>query len=222
MPEVIRNYDVEKYPFHSLVFGLYKDRGASCLEELHKILPSGREYDIVNVDNDNETWFHKIFYNKLNNGWANFFEMYNKFIHEEVVKIMGHKEFLFQKRPTFRVQIPNNKSVGEFHRDYDYNHQLGEINFVIPFTKMEDGSSIWTESVPGLMDYHPIKAKRGDIIIFNGNTCVHGNKINNTGNTRVSMDFRVLPKKYYDPNFCKSSTSKSIPMILGGYYSEFK
>jgi hypothetical protein len=220
LPEVIRKYDIEKYPFHSLVFSLYKKKGASCLEELHKILPTEHEYDIVNVGNDNETWFHKIFYDRLNNGWQQFIELYQRFVNVEVVRIMGHKDFLFQKKPTFRVQIPNNKSVGEFHRDYDYNHQLGEINFVIPFTEMKDGSSIWTESVPGLGDYHPIEAGRGDIIIFNGNTCTHGNKINNTGITRVSMDFRILPKKYYDPNFCKSSTSKSIPMVVGGYYSE--
>lgn len=222
MPEVIKKYDAKKHNFSNLVLQVYKncDMEISCLSNLHNILPPDHCYDVVNFENDNETWFHKTFYDKLNNGWDEFSEAYLKFIKEEVTKIMGHDQFIFQKNPTFRVQVPNNKSVGEFHRDYDYNHQLGEINFVIPLTEMKDTSSIWVESVPGLGDYHPIKADLGDVIVFNGNTCTHGNKINKTGKTRVSMDFRVLPKKYYDPNFFLSSASKSIPMVLGGYYSE--
>jgi hypothetical protein len=29
--------------------------------------------------------------------------------------------FLYQRIPTFRVQLPDNEAVGEFHRDSDYN-----------------------------------------------------------------------------------------------------
>ena len=111
---------------------------------------------------------------------------------------------------------------GEYHRDYDNNHQLGEINVVIALTDMHDSSAIWIESVPGLGDHHAMNLKKGEMSFFNGNTCEHGNKLNETGLTRVSMDFRILPLKFYDPEFLKASTSKKIPMVVGGYYSEFK
>ena len=109
MPEVIRKYDIKEYPFHSIVFKLYEQRGASCLEELHRILPTEHEYDIVNVDNDNETWFHKIFYDRLNDGWKQFIELYQRFVNVEVARIMGHKDFLFQKNQRLgsKFQITN-------------------------------------------------------------------------------------------------------------------
>ena len=218
MPEVIKNYDHEKYNFSSMILRLFE--GANSLEQLHLVLPPEESYGIVNFENDNETWFHKVFYHKLNKGWKEFEMMYNNFISDTVVSVMGHSDFVFQAKPTFRVQVPNNKSVGEYHRDYDYNHQLGEINIVLALTDMKDSSAIWIESVPGLGDYHPMNMCKGQFAVFNGNTCTHGNKLNDTGNTRVSMDFRILPKKYYDPDFHKASTSKGIPMVVGGYYSE--
>lgn len=220
MPEVIKVYDDRKYNFSSMVLGLFSD--ASSLEQLHLVLPLEESYDIVNFENDNETWFHKMFYNKLNNGWEQFERAYENLISDTIVSLMGHSAFIFQSRPTFRVQVPSNKSVGEYHRDYDYNHQLGEINIVLALTHMQESSAIWIESVPGLGDYHPMNLSKGQLAVFNGNTCTHGNKLNETGVTRVSMDFRVLPKKYYDSEFHKASTSKGIPMVIGGYYSEIR
>ena len=32
-----------------------------------------------------------------------------------------------------------------------------------------------------------------EFIVFNGNKCIHGNKLNDTGKTRVSLDFRIIP-----------------------------
>ena len=220
MSEIIYKYDDKKYDFCSLISELFV--GCQRLEELHMALPHEEIYDIVNFENDNETWFHKVFYDKLNRGWPEFNNLYKEFISDVVTGVMGNNEFVFQTRPTFRVQIPMNKSVGEFHRDYDYNHQLGEINFVLALTDMLDSGTIWIESFPGLRNYHPINVKKGNMAIFNGNMCTHGNKINKTDLTRVSMDFRVLSKNLYDPYFEKSSSSKNIPMLIGGYYDEIK
>lgn len=63
----------------------------------------------------------------------------------------GEKRIIYQKKPTFRVHLPNNVgnayngtslvltslAVGKKHRDYDYFHPPGEINFWLPFTKGE-------------------------------------------------------------------------------------
>ena len=41
--------------------------------------------------------------------------------------IVGTK-LIYQRKPTLRIHLPENKSVGGFHRDRDYNHPIEEIN----------------------------------------------------------------------------------------------
>ena len=60
--------------------------------------------------------------------------------------------------------------------------------------------------------------EKGNILAFNGNMCNHGNKINTSGKTRISFDFRVISEEFYDSEFDKKSTGKNIPMTIGGYY----
>ena len=43
---------------------------------------------------------------------------------------------------------------------------------------MFDTNSIWRESSPEKGDFKPFDLKVGEIIYWNGNTCIHGNKIN--------------------------------------------
>ena len=41
--------------------------------------------------------------------------------------------------------------------------------------------------------FQPIEAEVGEVVMWNGANLLHGNKINATGKSRVSVDFRVLP-----------------------------
>jgi ectoine hydroxylase-related dioxygenase (phytanoyl-CoA dioxygenase family) len=220
MSEKIYEFNIEKFNFEFLIkkiFNTEKD-----LENFHLLLPENERIEEVNFENDNETWFHKKFYEKLNNSWDEFDILYHSFVEENIKPIFKpifkKEKIIYQKRPTFRIQLPNNKSVGEFHRDYDYNHQLGEINFVVALTDMKDTTAIWAESIPGLGDIHPLNVEKGNFLAFNGNMCTHGNKINNSNKTRVSFDFRVISEEFYKSDFDKKSTGKSIPMTIGGYY----
>ena len=210
----------DQYSFENLILSCYENH--KQLESLHTLLPSSETFDIVNVDSDNRTWFHRQFYQKINSGWKDFEDEYRKFLRNEVVSVIGNDDFVFQARPTYRVQIPGNKSVGDFHKDSDYNHQIGEINFVIALTDMKDTSAIWTESSPGKGDYFPVNVKKNQFFSFDGNMCMHGNKINETKITRVSLDFRILPISMYDPQFSKSSVTVNNKMVIGEYYDVFK
>ena len=42
--------------------------------------------------------------------------------------------FAYQKTPSFRVQVPNNKAVSLWHTDSDeqHLHPVGELNFILP------------------------------------------------------------------------------------------
>ena len=107
---------------------------------------------------------------------------------------------LVQKLPNIRIHIPNGLAVKRWHcdSDQDHKHPLGEINSVIPLTNMFDTNSIWRESSPEKGDFKPFDLKVGEIIYWNGNTCIHGNKINKSLKTRISFDFRVLPRDKYN------------------------
>ena len=54
---------------------------------------------------------------------------------------------------------------------------------------------------------------------WSGATLRHGNKLNDTGKSRVSVDFRIIPvSKYQDEG--KQSITNQTKMILGEYWKE--
>ena len=90
---------------------------------------------------------------------------------------------VYQKRPTFRVCLPNNLAVGGRHCDADYNHPEEEINYWVPLTPAFGTNAFFTESDPGKGDFHPFPRTLdvGEILRFWGNKCEHYNELNTTG-----------------------------------------
>ena len=90
---------------------------------------------------------------------------------------------------------------------------------------MFDSNCTWVESVPGLRDFQPMQMKYGEYAIFDGNRCMHGNKPNMTGRTRVSFDFRVMPYDKYEEMVqskkIKSSATANRQFLIGQYYKLF-
>ena len=150
-------------------------------------------------------------------------ECYHKFVVNVILPYLGLSEALVQTLPSYRVQLPNMKAIYVPHYDSDENHYhpIGEINFVIPLTSMRDTSTIWAETQPRLKDYHPINMDVGDALCANFNLCTHFNKINDTGLTRVSLDFRVMPLNKYNPDYQHSTATTGIKFLEGEYYTRF-
>ena len=120
--------------------------------------------------------------------------------------------------------FPNNKAVGEFHRDRDYNHPIGEINIWVPITSSQNSNTIWIESKFDKMDYIPMNLKYGQFLIFDSGL-KHGNKINQENKTRISFDFRVIPyslwvKERLKKN--KASVDQKMKFDVGDYYKLIK
>jgi ectoine hydroxylase-related dioxygenase (phytanoyl-CoA dioxygenase family) len=67
-----------------------------------------------------------------------------------------------------------------------------------------------------------MEMNQGEFTIFNGNTCDHGNMINDSEQTRVSFDFRILPLKKYNPSTAKTSATRGTSFTVGGYYKELR
>lgn len=213
------NYSVNSYKFVKLVTDLFEAE----LNELH--IKYGNDYKLfTELGKDSNTTFHQKFYEKLNNGWKELEEEYMNFVQQEVLPFLDLQEALVQKFPTFRVQLPNNVAVVVNHYDSDNNHKhpTGEVNFVFALTDMYDTNTIYVETMPRLEEYEPIQLKAGECICFNGNKASHHNKINKTGKTRVSWDFRVLPLNYYNEHTDLQSVTTNKKYIEGGYYNRVK
>lgn len=216
----IHQYNKEIYNFDKLISNLFQ-KDLNLLHEMQV-----EKYNLfTEIGNDSNTEFHQKFYQKLKEPWDEIINLYKKFISNVIFPILkdltGETEFAYQTFPTFRVQLPNNVAVVKYHTDSDSEHQHpeGEINFILPLTKMFDTSAIWAESEPNKGDFKPLNLELGELLCWNFNKCKHGNKINETGVTRVSMDFRILPlSKYTSDNIGKISASNKCKYTIGNYY----
>ena len=198
-------YDIKKYPFLdilSLVFGT---------KNLH-LLHEGYQIEILKRQNDQNTPFHKTYYDNF----QLIKSVYTEFIREQIMPIFG-EPIVYQKIPTFRIQMPDNVGVGECHKDKQYMHNKEEINFFLPFTDAFDTNTIWAESEEDKGDYTPIEGKYGEFVMWEGIRLTHGNKLNQTKQSRVSVDFRVIPYSRWIP-MEGNAINTGIKFDIGGYY----
>ena len=226
-------YDVNKYPFIELLKKLFE---IDNLSQIHTLIPtdntSARSPNgLFTNENDDETLLHQQFYNQLKVGWPEFKETYINLICKVRREILQTEEIIYQTTPTFRVQLPNNIAVGGnsfdevdkygWHRDTDaeYNHPPFEKNFLVPLTDASESASLYIETGRGTNRFEVARMKTGEFFQFRGGECVHGNKPNQTGQSRVSLDFRVVLKKDYDEGSTRSSKLSGKKFVVGDYYS---
>ena len=174
------------------------------LSRIHELV---EDQTLVTRKTDQSNPFQKKFYS-IGNG---FYSVYHDFIKWFVEPMIGDGA-VFQKIPTFRIQMPNNKGVGAKHKDSDYSHSPDEQNFWLPVTKAYDTNTMWVEGEPKELEY-------GQVLHFDGANKIHGNKPNTTPDTRVSLDFRIIPLSSYKPDE-RTSINTKLPMKVGGYWDQ--
>ena len=213
------NFEKDKYDLYKLVENLF----AYDLSEAH--IHAKQKYELfTELGKDSQTEYHRKFYDRIDEGWSEFEEIYTKFASEVLLPYLGLEEALVQKFPTYRIQLPNNRAVVIKHHDSDelHRHPKGEINFIYALTDMFATNSIQVEKTARMGNFETINLKQGECLSFNGNLCDHYNDINKTGQSRMSFDFRILPLNYYDPEYSKDSVTKKVKYIDRGYYKRIK
>lgn len=204
------SYNTQVFPFAenlSQVFGV---------EDLSSI---NDNVEVFSREKDQSTIYHKKYYD-----WSRtdeFTQLYDDFI-KTIVKSIYGEQIVYQAIPTFRVAYQNNIAVGEFHKDKFYRDinwatEVDEDNFYLPFTYAFDTNTIWVESKEDKGDFAPMNCKYGELIQWDGSNLMHGNKINETGKTRISIDFRVMTYANYKPSEYGSINTKT-KFQIGGYY----
>jgi hypothetical protein len=202
--EVI-GYDLAAYPFPALVADLF---GTPHLDRLHERHPKP-----VNATGDQDTPAHQVFYK----AFEGIRPLYERFL-REVVAPAYDDDLCVQRIPTFRIHYPGTIAVREFHRDSDYHHQLGVMNYWLPLTPAFASNTIWVESEPDAADFAPVDLRPGQVLRFSAVRLTHGNHTNDTPLTRVSFDFRVLPRSLYRDSELTSVTNGT-RLTLGDYYA---
>ena len=221
-------YDISKYQFNELLAKMM-DWDKDNLSNIHTKIKDSENWNIFKQVEAVKTPFHKMYYESpYYNTWR---DLYYKFIKDEIFPLFPIEvnEFVVQKDPSVRFCIPNNSSIGirdgedfnpnlvGLHCDTEFGHPPGELNFILPFTDMFDENSVFYESEPNKGDFTPIKMSYGSFFHFWGNKCRHHNKINTTGKSRLSYDFRIMPLSSYDEYFSTPSYHGR-KFIIGDYY----
>jgi hypothetical protein len=214
----ILTYDTKKYGFAELVSVLYN----RPLDELD----NNEEKTNLGLGTDTHTEFHRIFYDRMDapDGWLEFIETYTGFLKEIIHPLFIDDTLIYQKYPNIRFSRPSAKAVYRWHcdGDTDHRHPVGEVNIYLPLTDSYDTNTIWVESVPGLGDYDPINLKYGEFLIGYLNQQRHGNRVNETGRTRVSFDFRVVPGFAHDETCTAEAVTTKQVFKVGGYYDKME
>ena len=219
----IKTYSIEDYNFPKEVARIFSvvENELNHLHVLREdLMPSSK----LNFENETRTDFHQVFYDALRSDEGTAIKkVYADFVRDIVAPIF-EEDFVYQKFPSFRVHLPDNQAIHRWHYDSDddHRHPDWEINFQIALTDIFGNNAMWLESVPGIKDYHPVEMRAGEFCIFNGNKCFHGNKPNDTGKTRVSFDFRVMPYSRYDESKCRESLTTNRKFAIGDYYDLYR
>ena len=210
----VLTYDTTQFNFAPIVRDWFE---ADSLETLHTV----QEYDLLTRKEDQSTRWHSIFYDKYRE-LDIFFEKYKLFLATHI-KPLYNENIIYQKIPTFRIQLANNVAVGEYHKDRDYRDlewagRVRELNYFLPLTDTNKFNTVWMESAEDKGDYAPALINYGECLEWDGSNLTHGNVKNESDKTRVSVDFRVMPESRYSPS-AKGSINTNTLFQLGEYYS---
>jgi ectoine hydroxylase-related dioxygenase (phytanoyl-CoA dioxygenase family) len=137
--------------------------------------------------------------------YRDFIAAYRRWVAEVVVPLVGDPDgVVFQCPPTVRVVPPSARAVGKPHKDADYvGHEDAEINFWVPLTRVFGANTLQVESAPGAADFSAVELEPGQALRFNGARCSHHTLPNTTDATRVSFDFRLIPRTFWHDNFAR-------------------
>jgi ectoine hydroxylase-related dioxygenase (phytanoyl-CoA dioxygenase family) len=196
-------YRKDEFPWPQIISELIDEPDLTALRD--------DDLPMAEVTKDSESVWHRRAY-------ANFALIEEKYrifvahIASRLLKDIPLSEILYQRVPTFRVSLPGNMAVGEFHRDTDYGHTPEEINCWVPCTPAYGSNTLHIDGEPVFID-------PGEIFVFAG-SALHGNVKNETDSSRVSFDFRLLRRAHFIPND-RRSHNLGTRMIIGEYWSEF-
>ena len=188
--------------------------GEMPLERLH----DGASYPLFDRASDQSTSIHRAFYERVvpEPSWNAAFMAFVR----GVVRPAFGEPIAYQSIPTFRVHLPGNVAVGEFHTDRQYGHAAETVNVWVPLTDADATATIHIAPSPDPTPpegCRPVDVAFGHYLVFDGVNFIHGNRTNEEGYTRVSIDLRVIPMAAYRDSD-ERSVNTGARLAVGDYY----
>ena len=196
---------------------IYTLNSLNLINEIREILLEGIEEkaSLAKIHNYLEI-------NKLNQFRLKCFNKINKIpnlkkkIYDSITPNIFHllgMDLAIQKNLNLSIQMPNDDtSLLAQHIDYESGDSPFQWVLWIPITDCYESNAMYMNNPDG--KYSPIHAKKGQFILFDPNT-PHGNKINRTEDTRISVNIRL--KNWFSPDLGNVVPDRQ----HGIYYEDF-
>jgi sporadic carbohydrate cluster 2OG-Fe(II) oxygenase len=203
----ILTFDAKQHPFDSMVAECVRKRLAmvDIADDPRSILSKLHEFAKPNDLDDIFAAIYELFLT------AEFTLPYDSLC-DQIIKEKFAGKAAYQRVPSVRIQMPGQTSVN-YHTDEWYGHGHNVQNFWLPLTPVAGTNSLYvldeqtslsiTESIQktrasieemnqlARRACRPLSMKFGEVYRFNSHI-IHGTEKNNTDQTRVSFDFRML------------------------------
>jgi hypothetical protein len=224
--EVHRYSDTGEYDFQETIGSYVLNRFFSVTPPAWRALPHLHEANLGAISfrgkkHDQATDFHQDIYRNVERRHDDFLKSYREFIHDNVEEI-ADEEVVFQRIPTFRVHPPGETAISAgMHKDSDFGHTIPETrNLWVPLTDAFGTNALHIkqphDDIP-----RSIPVSYQNFLLFNAVDQVHGNVINETEQTRVSFDARIIPKRCFR-ELAGTAINSGLPFKIGddAYYTE--
>ena len=191
MTTTVLSYDPERYDFRGVLARLI---GSERLDRLTADYDDAAERGTNSLYKNMEQspHFRRLYAGLESPAGTAFYTLYERFVREQI-RPQYDEPIYYQRRPSHRLLFADTPGESRFHRDRDYGHHPAEVNYLLVQTPAFDTNTIWIETEEDRADYAPVTLDVGQYVRFKGVHLKHGARLNTTGRSRVSFDFRVLP-----------------------------
>ncbi len=201
-------YDSNIYSWDIWILKAIKEKwpNVSSLDTIHDSIPAEDIFNVCLYVQDlfkTEVWMTRL----------------SKFAKKYVSPLLDGQDFLIKRQPTLNLVVPNQEALGRrlpFHQGIFYDNGRDQGTIWMPLTKSFDSNAMWiigTETSRQLTKQvikhkwdvdtferkclehaKPVELEVGQAHLFNQES-IHGNINNDTGVTRMALDWHVLPKR---------------------------
>lgn len=225
---IIQKIYKDKYNFDDKLSNFHSILNSNLLEKQE--MKYNTEIQKLGI-NDRNSIFIKDYHNFVDNNTYLLNDVYFNFVKEHIKPLYPQETaIVIQKTPNLRISFPNVTAIGKtiydindvvgMHKDSDFGHHCDEVNYIIPITEMFDTNSLYyepfTNSGCTTDQYINLKLTTNKYFVEKLSNIYHFNKINKTGVTRISLDFRIIPYEKYIKNIDYFQGTK---FELGKYYT---
>ena len=233
--------EIDTNPFYDIIQKIYATEYDynEDLSDFHTILDQPlflhEKSNILQIaelgKNDRKSVFVSDYYQYVDSD-PNFIELYRDFIVSTIKPLFSDEMLVYQTTPNLRISFPGSTAIGRresdpnpdiigIHSDREFNHSKEEINFIVPITEMFGTNSLYIEpsinSKVSPYKYWNLSLRKNELFTGNLNELRHYNRVNDTGKTRFSLDFRVIPFSKYNEHALES-VSYNKKLVIGDYF----